>query len=80
MIAWLRQFHSRIVRLDVDQIIWRSRLEHIVYEMGNLADHRNHQMYDVVHRELQDHVAYGLCRGFIPYNLAKSNKKLLKIK
>lgn len=80
MIAWLKQLRNHITNLDVDQLLWRSKLRMILYEIENLKDHHNHQMYTVVRRELEDHIAYGLCRGFVPYNLPKPNKKLLKIK
>jgi len=80
MIAWLKQLRNHITNLDVDHLLWRSKLRMILYEIENLKDHHNHQMYTVVRRELEDHIVYGLHRGFVPYNLVKSNKKLLEIK
>lgn len=80
MIVWLKQLRDRVIDSDSDHLIWCSKLRLILYEIENLKDHHNHQMYTVVRRELEDHIAYGLHRGFIPHNLPKSNKKLLKIK
>ncbi len=74
MFERFKQWIDAAVNRDVDYVIWSSTLEHLARYCIEHPDD------DILRKKMREHIAHGVAKGFVPYNIPKSNKKLLEIK
>ena len=80
MFKRIRQLVDILDDRAAEELLWQSRLDILVNELKTVTAHGHNEIAELVKRELESHVRFGLMHGYIPHNLPKSNKKLLKIK
>lgn len=80
MFKRIRRLIDRLDDRAAEELLWQSRLDILVSELKTVTTHGHTELVELIKRELESHIRLGLIGGFIPYNLPKSNKKLLKIK
>ena len=80
MFKRIRQFIDKLDDRAAEELLWQSRLDILVNELKTVTAHGHTELVELIKRELESHIRLGIIRGFIPHNLPKSNKKLLKIK
>lgn len=74
MFERFKRWRDAAIDRDAEHLIWTNKTEYLI---RGCIDNRDD---DILHQKLREHVARGVAKGFLPYNIPKLNKKSLEIK